>query len=306
MSIERRIIGLYEISEIVLIKAITNLHPGVRRTGEIVDLPVQKDHLGFPIIYASSLKGALKSALWQFSDDRDIVKALFGSEPDDVEKFTSAVAVLDAFTLAFPVRSLEGVYAFATSPVLLKRFNEYLGITGETCEYVEKLSNISIGEGVCETSENAKNLLSIKTLDDKLIINEEISVKCETNCFTEVEELEKLFGIEQGRLILLNDDDALKAIEKSLVRVTRIKIDREKKTAREGALWTEEYIPWGTVFATAFLYSKAKKSEKLQKANDVKQKLHELLSKMGNYLIIGGNETIGRGIVKLEFKEKEV
>ncbi|MEM0010391.1 MAG: type III-B CRISPR module RAMP protein Cmr4 [Nitrososphaerales archaeon] len=308
MSAGEPIISPYEASEIVLIKAITNLHPGVGRTGEIVDLPVQKDNLGFPIIYSSSLKGALKSILWhQPGVCKDIVKALMGPEPDDEEKFTSAVAILDALIIAFPVRSLEGVYAFATSPMLLKRFSEYLKIVGKTktYEYIEKLLNLSIDKSVCEISEKAKNLLRIEALNNRLIINEEIDVEYRTDHSKEIEELEITFGIEQGRLILLNDDDALRALERSLVRVTRVAVNREKKTVEEGALWTEEYIPWGTLYATVFLYSKAKKSEILQKAEDVKKKLHELLNKMGNYLIIGGNETIGRGIVKLEFNKKE-
>ncbi|MEM3404681.1 MAG: type III-B CRISPR module RAMP protein Cmr4 [Nitrososphaeria archaeon] len=308
MSVRESVISPYEASELVLIRSITNLHPGVGRTGEIIDLPVQKDNLGFPIIYSSSIKGALKSTLWQLTGvDRECVKALFGPEPEDGEKFTSAVAILDAFVVAFPVRSLEGVYATATSPLLLKRFSEYLRIIGNKYEYVDELSNLSIGDGVCQTSKNAEDRFKIEALNNRFVINEEIEVGYRTDQSDNIGNLENLFDIEQGRLILLNDSDALRALERSLVRVTRIAVDREKKTVKRGALWTEEYIPWNTVFATVFLYSKAKKSENaLQKADDVKKELHELLNKTRNYLIIGGNETVGRGIVKLEFKQKEV
>ncbi|MEM3383316.1 MAG: type III-B CRISPR module RAMP protein Cmr4 [Nitrososphaerales archaeon] len=304
MSVNDIVISPYEDFELVLIKAITNLHPGVGKIGGIIDLPVQKDNLGFPIIYSSSLKGALKSAFWQLpnvSKDEDDVKVLFGPEPDE-EKFTSAVALLDAFTVTFPVRSLEGVYAFVTSPLLIKRLSEFLRIISNKHEYVKELSNISISNGICQTSKKAEDLLGVKVLNNKLVINEEICVECKTDQSDNIEKLEKLFDIEQGRLIILNDNDALRALEKSLVRVTRIAIDRESKTAKEGALWTEEYVPWNTTFATMFLYSKAKKIGRgLERACEVKEKVHELLSRTGNYLIIGGNETIGRGIVKLEF-----
>ncbi|MDW8044995.1 MAG: type III-B CRISPR module RAMP protein Cmr4 [Nitrososphaerota archaeon] len=307
MSEKELVISPYELSELVLIKAITNLHPGVGRTGEVVDLPVQKDNLGFPIVYSSSLKGALKSVLWQLPGvDKNDVRILFGPEPEDDEKFTSAIAILDAFTIVFPVRSLEGVYAFATSPLLLKRLTEFLKITRNEYGYVERLSNSSINVGICQTSENTKNLLKVEALNNRLLINEEICVECQTSYSDDIKKLEELLGIESGRLIILNDNDALSALERSLVRVTRIAIDREKKTVKGGALWTEEYVPWSTVFATVFLYSKAKMSgNTLQKADCVKNKLHELLKKTGNYLIIGGNETVGRGIVKLEFKNKE-
>lgn len=303
----KTIISPYEASEIVLIRAVTNLHPGVGRAGEVIDLPVQKDNFGFPIIYSSSLKGALKSAFWQHSDiDKYVIKALFGPEPED-EKFVSAVAILDALLVAFPVRSLEGVYAFATSPLLLKRFSEYLKITGTSYDYIERLSNLSIGNDMCEISKKAEDLLKIKIgTQDFLIINEEITVRYRTEYSSEIEKLENFFGVEQGRLILINDNDAQRALERSLVRVTRIAVDRESKTVKEGALWTEEYVPWNTLYATVFLYSKTRKNENiLQKVNDIERRLHELLERTGNYLIIGGNETIGRGIVKLEFRRKE-
>lgn len=308
MSVKTPVIGPYKFSEAVLIKAVTNLHPGVGRAGEIVDLPVQKDNLGFPIIYSSSLKGALKSTLWQLPEvGRDEVKALLGPEPDEEgEKFTSATAILDAFTIAFPVRSLEGVYAFATSPLLLKRLNEYLRMGEYNFNYVKELSNLSISKGSCLASQKAATLLGVTALNNRFIINEEIDVEQRTDQSNNIKQLEELLGIEEGRLILLNDDDAQRAIERSLVRVTRIAVDRERKTVKEGALWTEEYVPWSTLFATLFLYSwVTKPGSKLQNANDVKEKIHELLSKTGNYFIIGGNETIGRGIVKLEFISRE-
>lgn len=310
MSNQRLVISPYEQAEPVLIRAVTNLHPGVGRTGEIVDLPVQKDNLGYPIIYSSSLKGALKSAVWHY--DSNLARVLFGPDPEEGEKFTSAMAVTDGFIVAFPVRSLEGIYAFATSPLLLKRFSELLKIVGNTCKCVEELSNKQIGKGICLTSNKAKDFFRIEGFNNRIIINEEIIVESETDQSKNIEDLEKLFGIEQGRLILLNDDDALRALERSLVRVTRIAVDRKTKRVKEGALWTEEYIPRDTIYATVFLYSKARNYEKIsEKEDNLKDKFKGLLNIMRNYLIIGGNETIGRGIVKLDFiklelNEKEV
>ncbi|MEM1546943.1 MAG: type III-B CRISPR module RAMP protein Cmr4 [Candidatus Methanomethylicia archaeon] len=311
----------YDVADLVFIKAVTNLHPGVGRTGEMVDLPVQKDNFGFPIIYSSSLKGALKSAFWNL--DPDLAKIFFGPEPEEGEKFASAIAILDAFVVAFPVRSLEGVYAFATSPLLLNRFNEYLNIVGNSGKYkpVDTLSKTSIGNNECYTSLEAVNILSINIKDDEkrdkkiVSINEEIDLKVtekSTEKSDDIKKLEELLDIEKGRLILLNDNDALRAMERSLVRVVRIALERETKTVRTGALWTEEYIPYSTVFATAILYSnvKRRKTEELGReakqlpinSREVRDKFHELLGKLRYYLIIGGNETVGRGIVKLILK----
>lgn len=303
MSVKEFAINPYEKADLMLIKAVTNLHPGIGRTGEIIDLPVQKDIFGFPIIYASSLKGALKSSFWQL--DRDLAKAFFGPDPEDGgEKFTSAIAILDAFVIAFPVRSLEGVYAFATSPLLLHRFSEYAKISGKEFDFVNKLMKLSISDNKCYTSSEAKeNLkLSVEGMEGKLIVNEEITLEPTIEESEEIKKLEELLNIEKGRLILLSDNEAERAIKKSLVRVTRIAVDRFKKTVKEGALWTEEYVPCDTVFVTTLLYSKVKQPEKMQEfqnTKEIKDKFHELMKKLRWYLIIGGSETIGRGIVKL-------
>jgi len=302
MDSEEILISPYRSSDILLIKAITNLHPGSGRGGEVVDLPVQKDNLGFPIIYSSSIKGAMKSAFWQHDQDTDVIKALFGPDPEDEEKYSSAVAVLDAFVLAFPVRSLEGVYAFATCPLLLRRLSEYSELAGRRLDYVEELATKQIGRGSCLVSQKTFSILVSEAIGDRIIINEEIDAKCEKIDGGSIERLEGALDIDSGRLILLNDDDAQIAMGRSLVRVTRIRVERERKIVERGGLWTEEYIPWGTVFATSLLYSKSKKIN--WGAQEVRERLKGLLNKTKNYLIIGGDETVGRGIVKLKFLEE--
>nr|MDO8080270.1 type III-B CRISPR module RAMP protein Cmr4 [Candidatus Freyarchaeota archaeon] len=314
MSSKSIIVSPYENADLILIRAVTNLHPGVGRGGEMVDLPVQKDNLGFPIIYSSSLKGALKSTLWQFN--QPVIRALFGPEVEEgEEKFNSAVAILDVFTITFPVRSLEGVYAYATSPVQLKRFYEYLKLTGAEARFkiVEELSKLDVSNDVCYMSKN--DHLKNETIQNRIIINEEVIVnyKKDDNLNNKMSELEKILEIEEGRLILLSNDNALRAMEKSLVRVTRTALEKETKKVKGGALWTEEYIPWETKLITALLYSKPRTSlDKLETSNIPKDKLqkgtrdtiHYLLERIGWYLIIGGDETVGKGIVKLELLSK--
>ena len=308
ISIQKLVVSPYKLADVVLIRAVTNLHPGVGRVGEIVDLPVQKDNLGFPIIYSSSLKGALKSAFWHLSNmdsdvKIDVVKSLFGPEPEDADKFTSALAVLDALTVAFPVRSLEGVYAFATSPFLLKRLAQLLKISGKSSNLLEELSRLKIEKNVCEISVEGAEILAIKEIGNRILINEEINLECRTTNSDKIKEVEKFLGVEEGRLLLLNNDDALRAIERSLVRVTRVALDREKKIVKTGALWSEEYIPIDTIFTSLFLYSDSKTASCTLPSNEVKNRFREYLRRTNYYFIVGGDETIGVGIVRLEFKE---
>ena len=307
------LIGPYSLGDLVLIKAVSMLYPGLGRGGEVVDLPVQKDNLGFPIIFSSSFKGALKSTIWYRS--KDLSRLLFGSEPEDTESYTSPIAVLDCFLLTIPARSLVGIYAYLTSPLLLERFNEYVKLvetvgsrTSEEAEntiknlrqildkILEKSKNLSRNQSL---SSNPK-LLEAKDFNSRIVINENLYLTYQQD--ENLEKLEKTLGIESGRLLVLHDDDALYAVERSLFRITRVRLERESKKVSAGP-WTEEYIPRGTLFYSILLYSKpyGKVEAKNTKASDIRSKLKSFLKETEHYLIIGGNETIGRGIVKLIF-----
>jgi len=294
-------VGLYDMNDLVLIRAVTNLHPGTGRAGEVVDLPVQRDGIGYPIIYSSSLKGSLKSLFWNLGEGNN-ARELFGSEPDEREEsFSSAIAILDALLVAFPVRSLVGVYGFATSPYLLKRLRQYCDIAGESCDFLNSLSALEVERGKCFTNDEALGNMQVELNESKnFIINERIAVQPKTDKSEEVKKLESFIGIESGRLIVLRDDDCLEGITGSLMKVTRTRLDRQTKTVVPGALWTEEYVPIGSVFATVVLYSRSKKNGFSSK--DVAQKFREMLNKSRNYVIVGGDETVGKGIMRLEVK----
>lgn len=312
----------YELADFALIKTVTALHPGVGRGGEVVDLPVQRDGLGFPMIYGSSLKGAMKSTI-----GGALASFLFGPEVEEVEKFSSPVAVLDAYLLAFPVRSLIGVYGYATAPLLLKRCRGYAELVGSLSKAgpagskfqslkraVEALSGVSVGRG--EVYVVRSDLFLVPQLS-KVVVNEELwlNPKSDSGVGSSLTELARVLGLEEERLMLLSDEEVGRAVEKSLVRVTRVRLSRETKTVEEGGLWTEEYIPRETLLYTVLLYSKPRvprSSKELMNgmkqvfgkeepcAGEVREKLLKKLRERENYLVIGGHETIGRGIVKLE------
>ena len=309
----------YELADFVLVRAVTPLHPGVGRGGETADLPVQRDELDFPVAYSSSIKGALKSAV-----DRQLSVFLFGPEVVEEEKFSAPVAVLDAYLLAIPVRSLVGVYGYATSPVLLKRCKDYIDLVSSLSqakggkfqgirEAVGKLSGVSVGKGKVYVAR--EGLFSAQLRGKVVVVNEELWLgeNYDGEVASSLGKLAESLGLERERLMLLSDEDMGRAVEKSLVRVTRVRLKRETKTVERGGLWTEEYVPRETVFYTVLLYSEPRVPDGLKaglkqafgseepKAEHVKGKLTGELGRKGNYLVIGGHETIGRGIVKLEF-----
>jgi len=302
--------GSYSLGNLVFVKAVSMLHPGIGRSGGVVDLPVQRDSLFFPIVYSSSLKGALKSTFW--NENREFAKAIFGPDPNGNDKYPSAIVISDAFTLTFPVRSLVGVYAFVTAPILLKRLRESIGVIEATGELNGKVKSLKASvENILKAFEgrikdkrealvSTPSILQVTPLGGEIVINEELRLKPIPD--ESVKALENSLKIEHGRLIVAADDVAKEAIDRGLPKITRIKLERGNKKVSEGP-WTEEYIPQWTVFQTVFLYSKPYKSSKVTDAEGVKEKITEYLEKKGDYLIIGGNETIGRGIVRLEIVE---
>jgi CRISPR-associated protein Cmr4 len=92
-------------------------------------------------------------------------------------------------------------------------------------------------------------------------------------------------------LIVLKDSIGREVINRSLIRVRRIKIKRSSKTVEEGGLWSEEYVPVNSLFFSSFLARGSKDTAYF--AGCILRKTR--------YLILGGKETIGKGIVELRW-----
>jgi CRISPR-associated protein Cmr4 len=123
---------------LLIIHALTSLHPGSGTALGIVDLPIQRErHTGWPIIPGSALKGIIRDACRKKTTKEEEKKKLlivFG--PENVQEASSdnsyagAVSFTDARILAFPVRSLKGVFAWITCAGLLKRLKRDLSLCG--------------------------------------------------------------------------------------------------------------------------------------------------------------------------------
>ena len=107
------------------IDAITNLHVG---NGEVnygvVDNLIQLDATtGFPVINASSLKGALREHCNQLMKE-DSICSIFGSDPNDSKKREAGkFRFFDANLLSMPVRSSKTPFLMGTCPMLI---NDYI------------------------------------------------------------------------------------------------------------------------------------------------------------------------------------
>ena len=158
-------------------------HPGSGTALGVVDLPVQRErHTAWPMIPGSALKGVLRDCCRQHvpgrrgkeaDSDPDLVTA-FGPPTSEADKHAGAISLTDARLLAFPVRSLKGVFAWVTCPAALERLNRDLKMVG-----LSPLGNPpSLGADQAACSEGCPLLVE----NNKLVLEEfEFTRVCESD-----------------------------------------------------------------------------------------------------------------------------
>jgi CRISPR-associated protein Cmr4 len=326
-------------SKLFFIIAETPLHPGSggEVTG-LVDLPIQRErYTNFPKIEASGLKGCIREAFRDLNREitingqkiklkdeitykegdkekkTDYISLIFGPE-DTEEAHAGAIAFTDARILLFPVKSLKGVFTWITCPMVLERFKEDLRLTGENFNYMPPEE---IKEGNCWISDG-----STIFIDDQIVL-EEYTFKAEKK--NEVKEIAKFFAQKifpqqendtykfwreklEKDLVILSDDDFEQFVTSSTEVITRTRIDDVTGTVKSGALWTEEYLPQDTILYSIAMASPLRvendDAKGIYKANTLDEEAAKVLQffELGipDVIQIGGNQTIGKGIVRIQ------
>jgi CRISPR-associated protein Cmr4 len=103
------------------------------------------------------------------------------------------------------------------------------------------------------------------------------------------EELKKKI---EPRVAVVSNDIFGYFVENFTEVVNRIKVNPETGTVNEGSLWTEEYLP-----AESVLYSLWFENERFPERGD------NYLPKNNSLLILGGDQTVGKGLVKIYLRE---
>ncbi len=328
------------------IRAITSVHAGGGNDLGIVDLPIQREgHTGFPKIEASTLKGSIRDAFELKAKNKNNeeekikeeikIHLIFGYDGTnasqniknffetklDFTQFSSAIAFADARILLFPIKSLKGVFAYATCPQVLKRLENDLKMAllkdkieveikkdNNKKEFKTESYNVE-DEGKALVSNESKLIVQ----GNQVVLEEylfEVEKKAEVSTLAQI--LSKLTGIDKNslkeRLIVLSDDDFADFVKLSTEVITRIKINNETGTVDQGALFTEEYLPAETVmYSIAFfspLFLPEEKREEIKKRIGNEFDFSEnspktFFKNIPKTLQIGGNETIGKGFIEV-------
>lgn len=296
------------------IKVLTPLHAGSGSDLGVVDLPIQREsHTSFPKIEASSLKGSIRSKFENEASkktDKEKITAMqkiqtiFGFDVDKkdadyeaiVEKFkkqkdgkevletdfAGALGFSDARILFFPVKSVRGVFAYVTCPMVLKRYTKDTGseaLASPKKDEIETLFPKSLGDGECVVLGDNKNTIDTKNV----VILEEYSFTVSTLSGEVKTSLPKgLFDDIKERIVIISDDNFKHFVQNSTEVITRIKINNSKGTVQQGGLFTEEFLP-----AESVMYALA--IGETEKFTETKI----------SPLQIGGDTNLGKGIVEI-------
>lgn len=291
---------MFEKALVMYIYAETPLHPGSGTTiSGTVDLPIQRErHTEFPIIQGSSLKGTLRSHA-QFVNINGTIKNLLFGEPDRV----GGVSITDARVLAFPVRSLKGLFAWTTCPFVLNRFKRDLTMAGKPITW--KYAPVPSTEEKVIARSGSNLLVNNSIYLEDLKLNVETSQNFDdianviAECLPNGNEYDQFREKIKKDLIIVTDDLFRNFVTMTTDITTRIKIEEEKGTVKEGGLWSEEYIPTDTILYNLILIPARLKNLTSKEA------LEKLQQYNNRVLHIGGDETIGKGFVRIKMEVSE-
>lgn len=308
----------------------TPLHAGSGSYLGVIDLPIQRErHTGFPKIESSSLKGSLREvfeARESLTFDNmtlsksDLAKAIslaFG--PDEGDLHAGALGFTDARILLFPVKSMKGVFAWVTCPQILEKFKNELSLAGvkgipeipdpnsvtHECNCLEKNDIVILEEYSFkmkrDSDKNGKTTKFAEWLSMSIMPKDKDS----TDSY-------KFWREKMKRdVVVLENEDFRDFVELSTEVTARIKINNETGTVQKGALFYEEYLPTDSILYSLALatpvFVKSEEEKNIFRKKNGKSEEERVLDffRIGlpPVMQIGGDATIGKGLVKISSME---
>jgi CRISPR-associated protein Cmr4 len=320
---------------ILFLHAQTSLHPGSGTALGVVDLPVQRErHTQWPLIPGSALKGILRDtcreeAKTRYPDDGEDVPekqrrtrrqkaneqdgmlvAAFGpgKVSGDGASHAGAISLTDARIVAFPVRSLKGVFAWVTCPAVLERLARDLALASHPGpQGVPKFDPAKREQAACAKD---SPLLIKDGPAEKLVLEEfEFTRVADAGDFaTWLADRAVSDAFTKARLkthvVVLQDDDFTHFVRHATEVVARIGLDYEKKTVKSGALFYQEFLPPETLFYSLVFANESRYENHKATATDILDYVAARVREV-KVLQVGGDETTGKGLCAVQFVTAE-
>ena len=281
-------------AKLLFVHAISPLHAGTGQGVGVIDLPIAREKAtGIPFLPGSTIKGVFRDAC----EDEATCIHVFGPKTDRAEEHAGAVTFTDARLLLLPVRSLRGVFAWTTSPLLLRRLaRDAKGMPGLPAS----VPIVGNDESCLVTEQNSP--LKINSINKVILEDLRLNPDFNAEAKNWAEWIgQKLYPQDAQADLLARfcviSDDALSFLLETATEITaRIRIDDEKKAVAQGQLWYEEALPPETVLVSMAVASTIKSKDGVETKPEFV--FNTITPLCDNTLQFGGKATVGRGLCK--------
>ncbi len=317
-------------SGLLVLQARTPLHPGTGTALGAVDLPVQRERFtGWPTIAGSALKGVLRDACRERAKEKYLAQtgsesprrraneqdpeltAVFGpGAVTESRAHAGALSVTDARLLAFPVRSLRGVFAWVTCPSVVDRLIQDIQWSSMQLDAPPSISN---RPGRNEALVAGGEVVVHSDREDTVVL-EEYEFRVAGTCDALARWMSQSIAVDPltsqrlgSHLVVLHDDDFTHFARYATEVTARIALDYDTKTVSDKALFYQEYLPAETVFYAVVIANETRVPTANTQENEgesaapkarrmsATEVLGYLKEQIPRVLQIGADETVGKG-----------
>jgi CRISPR-associated protein Cmr4 len=304
-----------EVTEFLMyLYAESPVHTGAADSLDVLDLPVQREAAtGYPVIWGQSLKGALRQAAREHPGwGQDQVTRVFGSEVGERGENGGTVpgllAVGDAQLVAMPIPTLRRTFAWVTSEIALGRLARKYSALGRDSQ-APAVPHVADDEGHAATgwreagadgawadySPAAGEVLGPYVIP----LGPDAGVtawaaRVADDAFQEGDAFRPFGEKLRTDLVLAGADLAPHLFRECTEQAVRVQLSTDQKTVENGPFYSE-YLSTETILAASLTLRKPRGDGADEEHQAQCHALGKLLD--GSLLRIGGDETLGKGLV---------
>jgi CRISPR-associated protein Cmr4 len=301
---------MFQAQQLVFYTCVSPVHMGAGQAIGAIDNPIQREvHTGHPLIAGSGLKGAVRHHFAHTWEDKNLITRLFGPERDASEH-AGAVAFTDATLVAFPVRSLNNTFVYATCPSALARLKR---LAREKAAWNVPAISASDETPPAMTSSNKavsnNRRLVLEAFDFNASEDNGVAAIAQwlaVNSLPQTDEHSFFRDKLKTDFVVLPDTEFGYFVRNATVVEPHVKINNDTGTAEGEMLFYTENLPPETLLAGLVLASveRRKKGDNGNGLKSAEEVLKAVLRDEGKrkgladrLLQVGGDATTGRGLI---------